>query len=125
MAVTLGRKIDALEIQRAKIRKMNEQVDIQKAKYTEMADDIMDIMEKQDVFDSTGKRASVHYKLTDVANVKDWDKVYNYIKRHNAFHIMFRRVADAAWREECETARGHKIPGIETFSKRSLNLRSL
>lgn len=125
MAVTLGRKIDALNTHRAKIRKLEDQVKVLKSKFVDMSEEIMDIMEKQDVFDSTGKTASVHLKNTDVANVKDWDKVYNYIHRKKAYHLMFRRIADAAYREECENARGHKIPGIETFTKRSLNLRTL
>ncbi len=125
MAVTLGRKIDALNLHRSKIRDLEKKIDILKAKYTDMATTIMDEMEKQDIYDSTGKTASVHLKNTEVANVKDWEKVYNYIHRHKAYHMMFRRIADAVWREECETARGHKIPGIESFTRRSLNLRTL
>lgn len=124
-AIRLGKKVEALNTHRNKIRKLEDQVKLLKTTYVEMQDDLMDEMEKHDLLDASGRTASVHYKLTDVANVKDWDKVYNYIHRNKAWHLMFRRIADGAYREECELARGHKIPGIETFTKRSLNLRAL
>lgn len=124
-AIRLGRKVEALNTHRNKIRKLEDQVKALKSTYTEMQEELMDEMEKHGLYDASGKTASVHLKETEVANVKDWDKVYNYIKRHNAFHLMFRRIADGAYREEKELARGKKIPGIESFTKRSLNLRAL
>ena len=122
MKVHLGRKVESLNDRRNKIRRLEEQIKILKTSYVVMADEIMDEMEKLGLSDATGKSASVHLKNTDVANVKDWDKVYNYIHRHKAYHLMFRRIADAAFREELELRGKRGIPGIEIFTRRSAGL---
>lgn len=56
-----------------------------------------------------------------VGNVTDWDQVYAFIKEHDAFHLIQRRLANAAYKEILET--GDELPGVEPFVKRSLNMR--
>lgn len=56
-----------------------------------------------------------------VGNVTDWDQVYAFIKEHDAFHLIQRRLANAAYKEILETGDG--LPGVEPFVKRSLNMR--
>lgn len=56
-----------------------------------------------------------------VGNVTDWDQVYAFVKEHDAFHLIQRRLANAAYKEILETGDG--LPGVEPFVKRSLNMR--
>lgn len=56
-----------------------------------------------------------------VGNVEDWDQVYAYIKDNNAFHLVQRRLANAAYKEMLDG--GDELPGVAPFTKRSLNFR--
>lgn len=56
-----------------------------------------------------------------VGNVEDWDQVYAYIRDNNAFHLVQRRLANAAYKELLDM--GEALPGVVPFNKRSLNFR--
>lgn len=56
-----------------------------------------------------------------VANVQDWDAVNDYIRAHDAFHLYQRRLSNGAYNEIL--AGGESIPGVEPFTKVSLNFR--
>lgn len=56
-----------------------------------------------------------------VGNVEDWDQVYAYIRDNNAFHLVQRRLANAAYKELLDM--GDSLPGVVPFNKRSLNFR--
>lgn len=57
-----------------------------------------------------------------VPQVNDWDALYSYIRDNDAFHMLQRRVATAAYRELREG--GHDVPGIAPLKKRSISLRA-
>lgn len=56
-----------------------------------------------------------------VGNVEDWDQVYAYIKGNGAFHLIQRRLANAAYKELLDM--GDELPGVVPFTKRTLNFR--
>ena len=56
-----------------------------------------------------------------VGNVEDWDQVHAYIRDNNAFHLVQRRLANAAYKELLDM--GEALPGVVPFNKRSLNFR--
>lgn len=56
-----------------------------------------------------------------VGNVEDWDQVHSYIRDNNAFHLVQRRLANAAYKELLDM--GDSLPGVVPFNKRSLNFR--
>ena len=56
-----------------------------------------------------------------VGHVDDWDEVYNYIHRTHSWHLLQRRLSNAAYKEILET--GETLKGVEPFVKRSLNFR--
>lgn len=64
---------------------------------------------------------SMSISTSIVGNVDDWDQVYAYISEHEAFHLLQRRLANAAYAEMLE--QGEALPGVEPFEKRSLNFR--
>lgn len=64
---------------------------------------------------------SMSISTSTVGNVADWDQVYAYIHEHEAFHLLQRRLANAAYAEMLE--QGEVLPGVEPFEKRSLNFR--
>lgn len=64
---------------------------------------------------------SMSISTSIVGNVDDWDQVYAYIGEHEAFHLLQRRLANAAYAEMLE--QGEALPGVGPFEKRSLNFR--
>lgn len=64
---------------------------------------------------------SMSISETLVGNVQDWDQVHAYIRDNDAFHLLQRRLANAAYGEIL--ALGDELPGVEPFTKRSLNFR--
>ena len=122
MSLNLGRTVNELHTRREKIREIEATLNELKKGYSELAEEAMDEMEKLGLDQIRGTKATLSVRKTDVANVKDWDKVYNYIHRHKAYHLMFRRIADAAFREELELKGKRGIPGIEIFTRRTAGL---
>lgn len=72
---------------------------------------------------ATGKKASVSVSSSVSADVQDWDEFWKYILKNKFTHLLQRRVSDPAYRELLEA--GKKVPGVQPFPKRRLNLRSL
>ncbi len=120
--VNLGRAVNDLHTRREKIREVESTLNALKKDYAELADIAMDEMESLGLDQVRGTKATLSVKKTDVANVNDWDKVYNYIHRHKAYHLMFRRLSDASFREELELRGKRGIPGVEIFTRRSAGL---
>ena len=56
-----------------------------------------------------------------VGNVEDWEQVHAFIKEHDAFYLLQRRLANAAYKEMLDA--GDSLPGVEPFTKISLNMR--
>ena len=119
----MGMKVNELHARREKIREVEGKLNELKKGYTDLSNEVMDAMEEAGLDQIRGTKATLSLKKTKVANVLDWEKVYNYIHRHKAYHLMFRRIADAAFREELELKGGKRgIPGIEIFERRSCGL---
>lgn len=57
-----------------------------------------------------------------VGNVTDWDALYAYIQDEGAFYLLQRRLGNAAYKELLDA--GTPPPGVEPFTKRSINLRA-
>lgn len=69
------------------------------------------------------KEASVSVTETTVANVDDWDSLYQHILETKDFSLLQRRTSSAAYREALKVE--PKIPGVSPRTVRNINLRSL
>lgn len=56
-----------------------------------------------------------------VGNVEDWESLYQFIRDNDAFYLLQRRLANAAYKEILDG--GDSLPGVVPFTKRSLNMR--
>jgi hypothetical protein len=89
-----------------------------------MADNELAIIEQLDAQGVTRSGVgpySMSISTSTVGNVTDWDQVYAHIHEHEAFHLLQRRLANAAYAEMLDM--GETLPGVEPFEKRSLNFR--
>lgn len=80
-------------------------------------------LDKDETTMSRGKMASAILTEQDIPKVDDWDEYYQYIHDNEAFHLLQRRPATTACREMLEA--GEVIPGVSTFTKRSISLRKI
>lgn len=87
-----------------KIKSVNE--DIRKLEMT-----ILDEMQKQGLFKAGGRGGSVYIARQIVPKVVNWDQLYGYIKEHEYFHMLERRVSRKAFQEQYED--GQQVPGVE------------
>jgi Ser-tRNA(Ala) deacylase AlaX len=115
---------DDLSVDRDAIRKLSDELDLKKKSFKEKEGRILDRMKEEGALRVTGSRATISVSVNTVPSVKDWDKFYRYVKQHSAFHLLERRPASKAWREEVENRRGRPVPGTEGFEKSTLNLRN-
>lgn len=56
-----------------------------------------------------------------VPSVDDWDDVYAYILKNNAFYLLARKLNAAPYRESLNI--GEEIPGVSSVKLRKLNVR--
>lgn len=119
----IGTTIDDLWALREKKRLAEETVkdiEIQIAAATEV---LFDTLDQQGLDKATGSKASVSISTAVSAQVEDWDALNAYVKKTGHFHLYQKRLSDVAYRELLE--QGKKVPGVQPFSKRKLNLRTV
>lgn len=120
---TIGGMIDQLHALRERKRELQAEIDKVEGEYSGVEEQLMEKLAAEGVDASKGKVASCSITKTTVAEVKDWDEVFKYVKKTGHFHLFQRRITDGAYREILES--GKKVPGIEPFVKKRLNLRVL
>ncbi len=60
-----------------------------------------------------GSKGVVNYARENKPTVMNWEKLYEYIKEHDAFELLQRRLGEGAVAERWED--GIVIPGVGTF----------
>lgn len=58
-----------------------------------------------------------------VPQVTNWDRFYTFIHKNKAYYMLERRAASVAFRDTLEERKGRKIPGVESYTKRSVGIR--
>lgn len=70
-----------------------------------------------------GSRGSASISEQEVFSISDADSFFNYVAENTAWHLVQRRPASNAIRELI--AMGTEVPGIASFTKRSISLRKI
>lgn len=119
----LGTLIDTIWAAREAKRKLEADVKTIEGEIAGLEEILLERMDKEGVDKSTGKKATVSVTSTIKANIVDWDALCKFVKKNDYFHLFHRRVADEAARELFETK--GQVPGLEPFTKRKVNIRTL
>ena len=117
-----GTTVDKLVGLRNKKRDLEASVKSLEGQIEDLQSQLLEEMEAAGVDKFSGKLGTVSISTNVVANVEDWDLLYPYIAKNKAWHLLQRRVSDPAYRELLEA--GKKVPGVQPFSKKRLNLRA-
>lgn len=121
-APTIGSLIDelaALKAEKAQIEASKKAVE---KRIDDKKQEILDRMDAEGTTLGAGKTASARVNETVLPQVKDWDAFYAFIRDNNYFHLLQRRPSTPGCAELFAT---QEIPGVERFTKRDINLRSL
>lgn len=118
----LGREIDALWELREGKRELEEKLTVVAKSIVEKELELLHRMDAEGLLKSTGTHGTVSISESVKPTVTDWDAFYEYIKRHNFMHLLERRPSVTGCRELFELK--GKIPGVEPFRQRKVNLRT-
>lgn len=91
-----------------------------KEKLDELETQIIEAMKKEKLTEFGGTGGRLIYNRKAVPTVKDWNELYKYIKKNDAFFLLEKRTSVTAYREILDS--GQTLPGVETFFKESLTL---
>jgi hypothetical protein len=120
---TLGTLIDGIWSLREAKRKLEAEVKVIEEDIGKSEELLLERMGKEGVDRSTGKFASVSISENVVPITKDWDAFIAYVIKSKQGHLVERRPATLACRELWE--KKGSIPGLEPFTKRKANIRTL
>ncbi len=90
--------------------------------FEEISEQVLAAMNEMGTDSTRTAHASMSASTQIVANVKDWDSLYQFIRDNDAFFLLQKRVSNTAWREQRELT--GDIAGTEAYEKVSLNLRA-
>ncbi len=82
---------------------------------------IISRMDDQGVLVSGNRVAKVAISEDVVPSVDDWEKVFEYVKKKDAFYLLYKQISASSYRE-LQNA-GEAIPGTAPFTRRKLSIR--
>ena len=122
MPKTLGACADALyKVRQARLDKQKE-VDELKEQETALKEHIIQNLPKSDASGIAGKLARVAVVNKDDYRVTDWALLYKYIKKHDAFALLQRRLSNEA---VTEVLSEEELPGVEMIQIPTVSLNKL
>lgn len=106
--------------EKKKLINLESKTNAQKKVVTELQEEMMDLMIASGTTSYKGTTASLSLVTSNVPTLKDFGKFTTWIKKHNAFDLLQKRISTTAYRDRVEN--GEKIPGVDTFVKNSLRI---
>lgn len=121
--VTIGSLTDEMHELREKKRALEEKIKEYDEQYKELELKLIELADEQGTSTGKGKAASFTVAESVVPQVADWDTFYKFIHKNKYWHLLERRPSVTGCRELFETKGA--IPGVDRFTKRRVNLRSI
>jgi hypothetical protein len=122
-AVTVGSLIDKMWLARESKKELESKAKLIEEEINSLESQLFEKLDAQGLEKATGSKASASISTSVVADVQDWDAFNAFVKKTGYFHLYQRRVSDPAFRELIDA--GKKVPGVQGFARKRLNLRSL
>jgi ATP-dependent phosphoenolpyruvate carboxykinase len=123
MTKTLGQLVDDMHALREEKRELIAQAEKKDEEIKRLELELIQLSDDQGVSAGRGTKASFTINESVVPQVKDWDAFYKYIAKMKFWHLLQRRPSVEGCRELFETKGA--IPGVEKFTQRKANLRSV
>jgi len=116
----LGSAIDALYALREMRLGYERKAKELKEEETKARGTILETLEVSGLQKASGQTATCGIKTSTIPIVTDWDEVFTYIKDHDRFDLVQKRISVLAWRETYENE--GLIPGTEAVEDVDISL---
>jgi len=110
---SLAAVIDLYHLQRQHRLDLARQTEAAEKEERLLKGEIFERMQAEGLSSAGGKLLRVTLETEYEPTVTDYDKFYKFIKKHDAFELLQRRVSAAAVKERW--ADGEQVPGVEKF----------
>lgn len=118
---TLSTKIKALKKIKADMSTLAKKVEELRKKRATMDGEMIGLLEDQGLTMSGDGDQKVVITETDVPTTEDWGRFIMWARKSNNLHMIQRRVSSPAYREILALRKGKAVPGLKTFSRKSLS----
>lgn len=123
---TIGKKIDTLFELREYKRTLEAQVKKVSAEMAEREEELLVALDAEGgLSGARGMLASVAVSELVVPQTEDWDRFITFVRRHNKFELLERRVSAPAFRELAAQRRDKTVPGLVPYLKRGISIRKV
>jgi len=119
---TIGGVADLLQRMRGERHALQAKIDEMGKKEKEIKEVALGMLNRSHLDSARGKTATITKVVKEVPSVQDWDRVYKYVKEHDATDLFERRIHRQAWRDRVEA--DGAIPGIQTETILDLHLHA-
>lgn len=119
----IGAVVDLLY--RTRQDRLVEQKDIAEFEAREKAlkEHLIATLPKSDSTGASGKVAHARVTTKQVPTVEDWEELYRFVKKHDRFDLLQRRLNEAAVAEMWDA--GKKVPGVGSFTAVGVSVTKL
>jgi len=121
----IGTQIDALWQLRESKREHEEKIKALNAVIEQKEFALFETMDAQGTTTGAGRKGKVTLGESVVPQVTDWVEFWKFIRKNNAFELLEKRAAVAAFREHASRRRDHTVPGVVPYTKRKITLGTL
>ena len=118
--MTLGQAIDNLYEARAARLAKDAEVKILKAAEVVAKAEVLKLLNETGLAKASGMTATASVTTDDVPFVKNWDEIHEYIKQHDRFDLLQKRIGVVAWRDLYKD--GILVPGTEAAVDTDISL---
>lgn len=122
---SLGEMVDEMQALRAKKRALEQQVKAIEEEYDQVEVALLASMDKQGLEKLSGRLATATVSESDKPRIIDDTKFFAFLTKTKSYFLFERRISSAAFRDTVAARSGKPIPGIESFTKRSISLRDI
>lgn len=120
---TLGECADLLyKVKAARLAKKKEMEELE-SQETELKEYIIKTLPKSKASGVAGKVARIAVANKDVQQVEDWDALFKYVKKNDAFELLQRRLSTAAVQERLDD--GQQVPGVKLIKVPQVSINKL
>lgn len=114
----IAHKIDLLYEKRAARIAADKATAELKKEETKLSEEVLQMMREHDLSALGGNRCTVKVRVERKPTVADWTALYEYIKEHDAFDLLHKRLTEGAVKLRAED--DVQVPGVDWFEKESL-----
>ncbi len=117
----IGTLIDGLYALRSRRLELTKEVENMKSQETTMRQQIIMELDNIGLAKASGTEATVGITMSIQPEIEDWDEVHKYIREHDRFDLLQKRISVVAWRDLINEE-GTLVPGTLVTEVRDISL---